>query len=120
MITTSLQAVHDHGHEHEPLWDSYVEIMTDPGHILAEFTFTLFDILVLSPFLFILWKLFTHWVKKMLAKEHSRLDKEHGIAHTDQADDIPHCESCTCGSTKDNSSVTTQRADAQGRTCADN
>lgn len=68
--------VHDGG-----VWHSYIDIMTDPGHILAEFTFSLLDLVVLGPVLVLLWAMFSRWLKNKLNKEHKKFDEDHGVCH---------------------------------------
>lgn len=73
-------------HDHEgSVWEEYWAILTDPAHFLAELTFTFIDILILSPLLFLLWRLVKTKAQGVLearvAKEHAALDAEHGVNH---------------------------------------
>lgn len=73
-------------HDHEgSFWEEYWGIMTDPAHFTAELTMTFLDILILSPILFFLWrKLKTKAVivlEARMAREHAKLDQEHGFTH---------------------------------------
>lgn len=52
----------------------YLEIMSDPAHMAAEFTFTLiFDVLIVG----IIWPLICRAIKR----EHLKIDREHGVKH---------------------------------------
>jgi predicted Na+-dependent transporter len=56
-----------HAHEAgESLWTQYVELVTDPAHILLELTLIVVVDLIIGA---LLWPLFKKWVK--------RHDKEH-------------------------------------------
>lgn len=82
------------GHSHgEGLWEDYLSILTDPAHFLAELTFTLFDIIILSPIIFFAWKGVKAWTLKHIAHEHSILDAEHGIEH--RVSSCPNCDTET-------------------------
>jgi hypothetical protein len=70
-----------HDHAGEGVWERYLEILTDPGHLLVELTFTLLDALILSPLLFLLWVSAKKWVKNRISHEHLILDQEHGVKH---------------------------------------
>ena len=58
-------------------WEHFTEIITDPAHTAVEFTFVLLDYLVIQT---IAHRLKKHFHRD-LAKEHTRLDAEHGISH---------------------------------------
>lgn len=55
------------------LWHEYTHIMTDPAHSLVEFTFVLFDVLVIDA-------VRRQWNRR-LHREHARIDAEHGVTH---------------------------------------
>jgi len=61
------------------VWADFIDVATDPAHILAELTFTLvFDGLVL----FLLWgKIIKPRITKAV---HQSIDADHNIVHTDQ------------------------------------
>lgn len=60
----------------------YVEIVTDPGHVLAEITFMLvIDLLVMG----LLWPLVRKAIDRRIHVEHLAIDAEHGVDHTDRA-----------------------------------
>lgn len=64
----------------------YVEILTDPAHSAVEFTFVLFDVLVID---FVRRRLVKHFHKD-LTSQHTTLDREHGVAfHGDLPSDHP-------------------------------
>jgi hypothetical protein len=58
----------------------YWQIITDPAHGLAEFTYSLFiDVVVFGIIWGTLWKT---WLKPRLKREvHEEIDREHGVEH---------------------------------------
>lgn len=64
--------------EHPSVWEAYLEVMSDPGHLLAEMTFVLIlDVLLLGvvvPFLH-------RALKRRLERLHQELDVEHNVDH---------------------------------------
>jgi hypothetical protein len=62
------------------IFHHYVEIMSDPAHLMAEITLMLLiDVL----FLGLIWPVVRKTIDKRVRKEHAILDKEHGIDHND-------------------------------------
>lgn len=66
----------------------YLTILTDPAHSLVEFTFVLFDLLVIDT---VRRGLKRHFHRD-LSDQHTRLDREHGVAFhgalSERAEDI--------------------------------
>lgn len=78
--------MHEHGGS---FWEEYWGILSDPAHFTAELTFTLLDMLILSPLFFFAWKGVKSWVGVRIAHEHHVLDVEHEVEHAPHA-----CETC--------------------------
>lgn len=60
----------------------YFEIITDPAHGLAEFTYSIFIDLVIFG---LLWTtVWTKWLKPKLKREvHNEIDRSHGYVHNE-------------------------------------
>jgi sterol desaturase/sphingolipid hydroxylase (fatty acid hydroxylase superfamily) len=67
------------------LWEEYLSILTDPSHFLAELTFTLIDIALLSPLIFFVIRAIRTWVSHRISHEHAILDAEHQVEHHNDA-----------------------------------
>jgi hypothetical protein len=58
------------------VWQDAWSIFTDPGHIIAELSWTIIQDVIL------VWLLYgTVWKKVILPKLHEKFDKEHKIIH---------------------------------------
>jgi hypothetical protein len=58
------------------VWQDAWGIFTDPGHIIAELSWTIIQDVIL------VWLLYgTVWKKVILPKLHEKFDKEHKIIH---------------------------------------
>lgn len=73
-----------HAGESGSLLERYLEILTDPAHFLAELTFTLIDLILLSPILFHLYSKFKSFFKLLVHREHLAIDEEHGFKHREK------------------------------------
>ena len=61
------------------IWHHYIEIMSDPAHLLAEVSLMLLiDVL----FLGMVWPL----MKRAIHREHQIIDAEHGVEHEEGED----------------------------------
>ena len=64
------------------VWQDAWNVFTDPGHIIAELSWTIIQDVIL------VWLLYgTVWKKVILPKLHEKFDKEHLITHDDHEDD---------------------------------
>lgn len=71
----------EHHSSGEGFWGEYLTILMDPAHLAAELTFTLMDILILTPLFLLVFAGVKRWMATALQREHIRLDAEHGISH---------------------------------------
>lgn len=70
--------------EEESFIEGYLHVVTDPGHIAAELTFTLFfDIIIVLLIGKVVLKRYVYprWTKKV----HAEIDQSHGYVHTQGA-----------------------------------
>ncbi|QIN94085.1 hypothetical protein PP459_gp148 [Streptomyces phage Wakanda] len=56
----------------------YVELLSDPAHLMVELTFIL---VIDGLFLGLVWPLVKKSINKRVEAEHAVLDREHGIKH---------------------------------------
>lgn len=78
-------------HQHsDDFFADYWSIMTDPAHFAAELTFTVLDLVILTPLALLAWALIKRLIARAIDREHHRIDREHGIEeHKQEA-----CETC--------------------------
>lgn len=86
-----------HGHSHsEGLWERYLELLTDPAHILFELTISvLFDLLIVYLGYQLLLKRII--LPKLRRDIHREIDAEHHVEHHDhsEGDDGQSCRRST-------------------------
>lgn len=78
-------AGHDHGeHDHSSaagIWEEYLQLLTDPAHLMFELTATImFDLVVVGLFYGVFIR--KYLIPKLRRDFHKEFDKEHGIDHT--------------------------------------
>ena len=67
------------------VWQDAWNVFTDPGHIIAELSWTIIQDVIL------VWLLYgTVWKKVILPRLHEKFDKEHLITHDDHEGDQHH------------------------------
>lgn len=81
-VTPALLSAHAHaeGESHGVLREAW-EIITDPGHAIAEIFFNILDNLIIVPVTVYVYKKFRE--PKLRRQIHQEIDTEHGIDHDD-------------------------------------